>query len=365
MPSPTAPTRRVITPDDIAPLASGTAIFGTGGGGSVHTARLAVEAALLDHGPVELVGVDDLDADDTVLLMSGIGAPSVGVELLPSADQPRRLLEQAERWGGRRITALMAAEIGGSNGLGPVGWAAQLGLKVLDADGMGRAFPYGDMVAMNVAGVPCAYSVMADAAGNVTVLENPDLPWLERMARALVIASGGISLAAHYPLTADTARGAVIDGTISRSIEVGRALRAAEDPVAAAAEVLGAAVVIEGKLVDVERRFDGGFTRGSAVIEGTGPHRGRVLRAEIQNENLIVFEGDEVVATVPDLITILDTATGEAISTELLRFGQRVSLLVWACHPLWRTPRGLELAGPARFGYDIDYAPFERSEAAR
>jgi uncharacterized protein len=67
-----------------------------------------------------------------------------------------------------------------------------------------------------------------------------------------------------------------------------------------------------------------------------------------------------VVVSVPDLITIVDTETGEAISTELLRFGQRVSILAWPCDPLWRTPRGLELAGPAAFGYgDLEYTPFE------
>ena len=45
-------------------------------------------------------------------------------------------------------------------------------------------------------------------------------------------------------------------------------------------------------------------------------------------------------------------------STEFLRFGQRVSVLTWACDPLWRTKRGLEIAGPGAFGYDIGYRPF-------
>jgi len=69
-----------------------------------------------------------------------------------------------------------------------------------------------------------------------------------------------------------------------------------------------------------------------------------------------------VTVSVPDLITIVDTETGEAISTELLRFGQRVSVLAWPCDPLWRTPRGLELAGPRAFGYELDYVPFAKAE---
>jgi DUF917 family protein len=77
-----------------------------------------------------------------------------------------------------------------------------------------------------------------------------------------------------------------------------------------------------------------------------------------------VLEDGEVVVSVPDLITIVDTETGEAISTELLRFGQRVSVIAWPCDPLWRTPRGLELTAPKAFGYDIPYVPFA-AEAVR
>lgn len=363
-PDPARPT--TIERDDVAPLAAGAAIFGTGGGGAVHTVQLAVEIALDERGPVPLLQVADLGPDDAVLIMSAIGAPSVGIEMLGAASQPERIVAEVERDTGRRVTALMAAEIGGSNGVAPVGWAARLGLAVLDADGMGRAFPEATMISMNVAGLPCEFVVQSDAVGNIALLRPIDMGWLERHARALTVASGGIAIGAHYLLTAETAPGAVIEGTVSRAIEVGRALLGSPEPIAAISASLGAATLIGGKLVDVERRTEGGFTRGSVTIEGTGPDRGRLVRVEVQNENLVVLEDGDVVVSVPDLITIVDTETGEAISTELLRFGQRVSLLAWPCDPLWRTPRGLELTGPPAFGYDIPYVPFTaEAEAVR
>lgn len=358
--------RTEIRREDVAPLAAGAAIFGTGGGGAVHTVQLAVELAIDEHGPVELLKVADLGPDDAVLIMSAIGAPSVGIEMLSAAWQPERIVAEVERDTGRKVTALMAAEIGGSNGVAPVGWAARLGLKVLDADGMGRAFPEATMISMNVAGLPCEFAVQSDAVGNIALIRPIDMAWLERHARALVVASGGIAVGAHYLLTAQTAPGAVIEDTVSRAIDVGHALLGSSDPIAALSESLGAATLVGGKLIDVERRTEGGFTRGSVTIEGVGADRGRLVRVEVQNENLVVLEDGVVVASVPDLITIVDTETGEAISTELLRFGQRVSLLAWACDPLWRTPRGLELAGPAAFGYEIPYVPFEAGvEVAR
>ncbi|WP_159500527.1 DUF917 domain-containing protein [Microbacterium sp. 18062] len=363
VPAPSAaPTRdrlASVASDDVAALAAGAAIFGTGGGGAVYTAQLATERALRETGPVPLVSVDELTAADAVIMMSGIGAPTVGIEMLSSANQVEVLLREAEATAGRPITTLMAAEIGGSNGVAPAGWAARLGLNLLDGDGMGRAFPEATMIAMNVAGVPCDFAVMSDVVGNVVVMKTVDLSWLERHARAITVASGGLCLGAHYLLTAETARGAVIEGTVSAAVRVGRALLASSEPVTAVAHELGASVLVTGKIVDVARRTEGGFVRGSVTIAGTGADRGRLQRIEVQNENLVVLEDGQVLASVPDLITIVDAETGHAISTEMLGFGQRVSVLAWASDPLWRTPRGLELAGPAAFGYDLPYAPFE------
>jgi len=348
-----------VTVEDIPALAAGTAIFGTGGGGAVHTAQVVAELALREHGPVPLVTVDDLGPDDLVILMSGIGAPTVGIEMLSADHQVTTLIREAEIAAGRKITTLMAAEIGGSNGVGPVGWAAELGVKLLDADGMGRAFPDAAMVSMNVAGVPCDFSVLSDVVGNVSVIKTVDLHWLERHARALTVASGSICLGVHYPMTSETVRGAVVEGTVSAAIRVGHALLSSPEPVTAVAAELGGRILLTGKITDLDRRTEGGFSRGSVTIAGTGEDRGRLQRLELQNENLIVLEDGEVLVSVPDNVTIIDAETGHAITTEMLRFGQRVSVLAWAADPIWRSPRGLELAGPAAFGYELPYTPFD------
>lgn len=368
------PVRAIYRPD-VAALAAGCAVFGTGGGGAVHTERLAVEAAIDEYGPVGVVSVGELTDDDAAIVLSGIGAPSVGIEMLGAVGQAEVIVREVEELIGRRVTAVMAAEIGGSNGVAPVRWAAELGLRVLDADGMGRAFPEATMIAMNVAGLPSPFAVMSDVIGNVSVLRTVDLGWLERHARAITVASGAISLGAHYVMTRRNAPGAVVEGTVSRAVQVGHRLlrcgpgsdarRGAGDPVDELVDELGGGRIVSGKIIDVERNTEAGFTRGSVTVEGVGDDRGRLVRVEIQNENLVVLEDGEVLVSVPDLVSIVDSETGEAISTELLRFGQRVSVVAWACDPLWRTPRGLELAGPAAFGYDLPYVPFLAEEPVR
>ena len=345
--------------EDLPALARGCAVLGTGGGGSVGTGLLAATRALERHGPLEVRPLASLPDDALIVPLSGIGAPTVGHEMLASDDEAVAIGVEVERLMGRKLSAVMSSEIGGSNGVGPVAWAASLGVPLLDADGMGRAFPEVQMVSMNVAGLPVNYIVMSDVVGNIATLRPIDGKWSERHARALCVASGSRSLMADYILEAAQARGAVIEGSVTHALRIGRCVQNAADPVEALIETLGAARLISGKIIDIDRRTGGGFVRGSVVVDGIGSDRGSMVRLEIQNENLIAFQDGHVLASVPDLISVLDSQTATAISTETLRYGQRVTILAWPCDPLWRTPRGLEIAGPRAFGYDIDYVPTE------
>jgi uncharacterized protein len=353
-----------ITSADVPALAAGCAVLGTGGGGHTYEAELMTLQALGEYGPVDLVALEDLPPDGILLPLGHIGAPTVSLEKLDSGMEAPRIRDRVEQELGREVVGVMASEIGGANGVLPVAYAARLGVPIVDADAMGRAFPEVQMVSMHVAGRHPDLIVLCDVVGSVVSIRARSGEWAERIARQVTVAFGGTSLMADYVMPVAEMRGAVIRGSVSRALAIGRALLgAADDPVAALADVLGATRLLEGKVVDVERRTTGGFVRGSAAIEGTGADAGRLLRVEIQNEFLATFEDGEVAACVPDLITAVDAQSGMAVPTELLRYGQRVVVLAFACDPLWRSARGLEVAGPRAFGYAFDYVPLE--EAAR
>jgi DUF917 family protein len=334
---------------NLGAYARGCAILGTGGGGDTHAALLAARAAVDEHGAVEVVSLDDLPDDALVLPVAGWGAPTVGIEKLESGEEGVALREAAERWFGRSIDALMVGEIGGGNGVTPVAWAARMGLPLVDGDAMGRAFPEGDMASMHVLGVPAAPAFFADERGNTVTAMPLDAVWLERIARHLVMAFGGAVAGADHVMEARVARGATVRHTLALALDIGHALET--DGVEGIARDTGGVRLIAGKDTDVERRTTGGFARGEVTIDGTGPDAGRTAVIHVQNENLVATEGERVLASVPDLITLADEATGDAIPTERVRYGQRVVVLGMPCAPVWRTPEGLRVAGPERFGY--------------
>ena len=59
---------------------------------------------------------------------------------------------------------------------------------------------------------------------------------------------------------------------------------------------------------------------------------------------------------MPDLICAVATETGEPVTTEVMRYGLRVTILGFPAPDLWTTPAGLAVVGPRAFGYEHDYS---------
>lgn len=76
-----------------------------------------------------------------------------------------------------------------------------------------------------------------------------------------------------------------------------------------------------------------------------------MMEIQIQNENLIARVDGKVRAIVPDLICIMDAETTEPITTEYLRYGQRVVVVSVAVPPIMRTPRGAGSVWPQRLSH--------------
>ena len=349
--------------EDMTPIALGGAILGTGGGGDPYIGRLMAEEAIRASGPVLVVDVATLDDDALVVPVAMMGAPTVMLEKLPRGDEAMAALRALERVLGRTADAILCIEAGGLNSTIPIAVAATAGLPIMDADGMGRAFPELQMVSMTMAGIRACPMAIADEKGNGVVMDAVDNLATERLARAVAVEMGGAALIALYPMTGAEAKRAVLRGSLSLIASIGRivaAERAAHrNPAARLATELGGLRLFEGRVRDVDRRTEGGFARGAAEIAGLGAFENRTLTLEFQNEFLVAREGGSLRACTPDLICLLDLETGLPITTEAMGYGFRVLVLGLPCDPKWRTPDGLALVGPGYFKYDRGYAPVE------
>jgi len=354
---------RLVGEDNLDDLAVGAAILGTGGGGNPYIGTLLAKQAVREHGPVELVDVEEVPDDAVVVPSAMMGAPTVMVEKLPRGDEIIRAFKALQDFIGKPITHTVSIEAGGLNSTTPFSVAATMGIPLVDADGMGRAFPEIQMVTPTMYGVSATPMALADEKGNAAIIETIDNRWTERLARSLTIDMGCTAMIALYGMDGRMLKEAMVPGTISLAEELGRLVRetraAHGDAIGAVVERLGGFRVFTGKIADVARRTETGFARGEARIEGTGDESGSMLELRFQNEHLVALRDGEIVVSVPDLIIVLDAETGEPITTEELRYGFRVTVIATPCDGRWRTAAGLELAGPRYFGYDVDYIPVE------
>lgn len=157
---------------------------------------------------------------------------------------------------------------------------------------------------------------------------------------------------------------AAVYGTMSFAEKIGQTIREARaahvDVIKALKDVTKGYVIFHGKLTDVQRKTVAGFARGEAILEGIGENLGSTMKIAFQNENLMAEKDGTIIATVPDLMTMVEEDTGEPITTEQLRYGFRVIVLAMPAHRHWRSEKALAVVGPRYFGYDVDYVPVEQ-----
>ncbi|POF29106.1 DUF917 domain-containing protein [Roseibium marinum] len=353
----TGKDRWSITEQDILALEIGAGILGTGGGGNPYLVKLRALEVLRAGHKMEILPLESLPDDAKVVPLGGIGAPVVGVERIKEGAEGVRALRALEDRLGFKADALACQEIGGANSMEPLIIAAQAGIPVVDCDGMGRAFPEMQMTAYSIYGHQSTPSAMADPHGNIVIFDHAVTEiFHERMARAVVVSQGGSSTLALAPMTGAFTKKAAIPGSYSKAIALGRTVLEARaerlDPIAAICAAEGGHVAFKGKITDVKREIAGGFVRGDITIDGFGDWTGQSGAIELQNEFLIFRRDGTTEIVVPDLIVVLDDDDGTPLSTDMLRYGQRIAVLALPAHPLLRTPQALEVIGPKAFGYD-------------
>lgn len=353
---------------DTRDFARGAAFLGTGGGGDPYIGRLLLEQALARSGAAQILSVEDLDDDALVVPVAGMGAPTVVVEKIIGFAEGERALRTLETRIGRKAVALISAEIGGLNALYPVAMAAHLGLPIVDGDGMGRAFPELQMVSFSIFGQRLAPMVMCDENGDTVIIESNDNQRVEKLARPVVVPMGGAAIVALCPMSGSAVKTCAIRGTLGLAVGIGRSIGAARgaqrDPFDALFHYLRGTeyyrhckLLFDGKIVDLKRETLRGWAIGHVVLEDlAGRER---LTITFRNEYLRAQREGRTVAIVPDLIAILDRETAEPITTENLKYGQRVKVIGASVPPIMRSERALKVWGPRAFGFDEPFLPIE------
>ncbi|XXG95527.1 hypothetical protein Hte_001791 [Hypoxylon texense] len=387
-PTVTAAGEWVLSTTDLRFLAIGCYILGCGGGGSPYAPFLHTRQLLLEGDNIRIMRIEDLKDDDIMPTVASVGTPAVSIER-PGGNGVLYAMQAMERETGVKFNRLVATEIGGANGVGTLVWASTrfYDMPVVDGDMMGRAYPNFEMVSqyIHASSVNDMLPVIlcSGSGEQVTIpAPQPDAAAASLRIRDACVGMGSAAGASGRPIRGEAMRDIGIPNTFSLAWRLGRAVAAAQQAgnvadvpralIAAAGGERSAEVLFQGKIrsvkstltttahslgeVTVERLADSEMETdvdkiGEGLVEIVVP---------FMNENLVVKgkmkDGSEkILATIPDLIFLLDTSTGEAVGVQEYRYGLKVTVMIMAPHPLWASERALEVAGPSAFHLPYKY----------
>ena len=351
---------RVLEREELEPLATGAWILGAGGGGSPYQGYLNLRKLYSQGHRVSILDPAELEDDDLVAVVSNMGAPLVGQERLSDPAFAAKPVRMMEEYLGRQFRAVMSVEIGGGNAIQPFLVACMTGLPVIDGDAMGRAFPEAQMTSFAICDLQPYPLALADIRDNEVIIPRAaSWKWMERISRKACTEVGSIAATCKAPRTGREVKDCGILHTVTQAIGLGQTVAQArsshDDPIAAVVDQHGGQLLFRGKVTDMARRTTEGFLRGKAEFSGLDEYREQSFSLEFQNEWLIGHRDGRVVVTVPDIVCVMDSVTGEAIGTEVLRYGQRITIIALPPAPILCSTAGLRYVGPRAFGYDLDF----------
>lgn len=315
----------------IEALAIGGLILGGGGGGGMINGIENAQLSLADGLQPQVISVQDLPEQATILTISAVGAPSATEQYVETEDYVK-IIELLEKNYDLKIDALITNEMGGGSSFNAFIPAALKGIPMVDASCNGRAHPLGTMGAMGLAETSGYVTQQAAVGGNpimnkaVQLVVQGSVNATSTLVRQAAVEAGGLVVVARNPVSKEFILEHAALNTLTQSYEVGRTFLQGATPlekVENVARYLDGAVVCQGKVEEFELTMSGGLDEGKFTIH----EQENDFDLYIWNEYMALDKNGVRQSTFPDLLMSFDQKTGLPITTAELTAGQEIFVL--------------------------------------
>jgi uncharacterized protein len=333
---------RTLTYQDLLDLVDGAAIFSAGGGGAIEGGYKIADELAAEGYAVRLIAPSEVPNEAKAVNFACVGA-TITIEY--DSEAALKTLKALENYAGFSVFATIPVELGGFNTLAAVDVGARRGIPVVDADGAGRSVPEVHLKVYTIDGIHLTPMVVADvhAKNMVVVKETADAKAAERIARILAAEWNHTAYTARRILTGAQVKTSPIQLSLSKSINVGRILRKAVEPVKAVLKETGGLKLFEGVVDEVEQQTREGFTFINVKLHGTREYNGSMFELRAKNEVLAAYRDGRLAAVAPDIITPVHPEKGNCVTAEKIEKGDKLAVLGLPTPEKWKTQKGLEL----------------------
>jgi len=153
-------------------IARGSEVLGSGGGGSSYISELMALQLLNENKTTYLIDPDDVPNSALILSVALMGSPLILKEKLPNGMEAINVLKLLENYFGEETYAIVPVEGAGLNSLTPIVAGLNSNIPIVDADGMGRAFPELQMTTFHLYGISITPMAISDEKGNTIFVDS-------------------------------------------------------------------------------------------------------------------------------------------------------------------------------------------------
>ncbi len=350
---------QILNKQDVKAILYGACLMGAGGGGALESGMALLESvSQVRDISVKMISLDEMEPNTYAGVVAGLGSPiklkERGANFKVEPIAAFEALQKVAFFMNRKLNAVFPVEYGAANTFIPMIVSMELGIPFVDADGSGRAVPALETLLFGVNNVPIAPLVMTNSKGDVMInypVDSYDAAGMENIARYVCQAFDMLMGIAGWMSTREQIEELLVPGGYSKALKVGYAiLNAIENKLDVSEEI---SKVIEyrelwrGKLTKLEAVAERGFDFGRTYFEGIGKYDGKKFRVDYQNENLVAYEGDKPLITVPESICFLNLDNGQPMSNADVAEGMNVLVCAIPAEKNWdRSSRGEECWKP-------------------
>ena len=350
---------KVLNQKEVEDILVGCTILGTGGGGSLDEGLEAVKNAYKNGYEFRLLAFDEISDNKYYINPYFCGSVSPNEEKKELSNELVMAIEALEEYMAVKFDGVVSIEYGGGNTGQAMAAAAEMGKFIVDCDAAGRAVPELQFSTYFITNKPIFPFSVATRFGDIGIFPKvKDDARAEALSRFMAVGSDGSVGMADHPIKGSLLKESVIPNALSYAGSVGRAQREANesgnDPIE---EIISAAdgfLLFEGVVSEVQWEKKDGFTVGTINIDGLNSFGGNSFKIWYKNENMVSWKNEEPYVTCPDLICIVYNDTGYPITNPNCKTGDKVAVLGFESHDLWKTEKGLSILNPRFFGFDMD-----------
>lgn len=327
---------RYLTKEDAEAAVWGGLVFGAGGGG-LEMGLKSIDT-IFSLGTPKLIGLDELPDDALGAVTTGVGAPGASG---PRTTFPRDNVQAVDMLRARLRDGALGydRDIVGTLVGHPGAWMVNSWLHsvldetqyVIDTATNGRGHPSVRMGSMGITDaldhriLLTGVGGLDDVAGRIeVVIESPLSLGSDMLRRAAALLGGGI-MAARGPFTVEFLKKNSAVGSISASIDLGKAMldaagKSASERIDAVVKALGGKVATEGRITSNTIELDGAYDVGVITLDASG----KEVEVGVVNEYLTLDVAGERVATFPDLIVLFNASDGDPTTASPAKVGDDV-----------------------------------------